>query len=606
MRVPHGARPPLALSLLAALLLAGCGTEQPTEPPAGGGSPQLPPDLQARAIAVRVDVAAGTVTPLERTAAANGAAPGMSFALVGANEVAATTSNFFRSAVGQFIAKKVRIRFDVALTNRTTVALMTPTFPTPPAGTHSVMLFPFSTTLTAGNGAIDASTDWNGEGTPGSGAALNFFNDASCSSGGKSDCYRWEGFPAPFAPGTTTGAQTVGFDVDPTVQTFVVYFVLAADLPVSGSIAGTVTSPQRGPLGGLTVTLSPANRFATTSTQTGGYGFTGLAAGSYTLSVSGLPAYCDQPAPQPATVSSGGATTVDFSVACPYIAFTSDRDGHHEIYRMNADGSDQTRLTNSSTCWNSNPAWSPDGTKIAFQCLLVGSIPLAERVIDIIVMNADGSGQVNLTHGTTQNQQPDWSPDGRIGFSSHRDGNDDLYVMNADGSNPVRLTQTPDSAEFYPSWSPDGSRITFSKMPYKEEDGQTVPSGNDDIWSMKSDGTDFVLLYATPGGTDRDPAWSPTGDLIAFWSTNTGCCPSGEAIFLVNAIDKTLTQITSPQTGPQVFSPEWSSDGSKILVTGFGTPVSNGLDVMLMQADGTGLTNLTNHAGQDTFAAWQP
>ena len=60
---------------------------------------------------------------------------GVSLALLGTNEIAATTSNFFRSTTGQFIAKKVRVRFDVAITNRTTVPLLTPTFPTPPAGT---------------------------------------------------------------------------------------------------------------------------------------------------------------------------------------------------------------------------------------------------------------------------------------------------------------------------------------------------------------------------------------------------------------------------------------------------------------------------------------
>jgi Tol biopolymer transport system component len=596
MRPVHAARLPHARAVLAALLLAGCAPDQPTEP--GGPPPSVPSDVQARAIAVRVDVAAGTVTPLGRPGAETAVAPGLSLALLGANEIGATTSEFFRSTVGQFIAKKVRVRFDVALTNRSSVPLLPPSFPTPPAGVQSVLLFPFSTTLTAGNGAVDQSTDWDG-------GAMNFFNDASCSSGTKSDCYRWEGYPAPFAPGSTTAARTVGFDVDPTVQTFIVYFVLAADLQIPGSISGTVTSPQRGPLGGITVTLAPASQFTTTDGQTGGYSFTGLAPGSYTLTLSGLPSYCSQVASEAATVSSGSNATVNFSVPCPYIAFNSDRDGHDEIYRMNADGSGQTRLTNSS-CWSSNPAWSPDGTKIAYQCRVVPSPDPFDPIINIFVMNADGSNQVNITNATTQNQQPDWSPDGRILFSSHRDGNDELYVMNPDGSNPVRLTTTPDSAEFYPSWSGDGSHITFSKMPYKLDDGHVVPSGNDDIWSMKADGTDFVLLYATPGGTDRDPAWSPTGNLIAFWSTNTGCCPSGDAIFLVNAIDQTVTQITSPQTGPQVLDPEWSSDGSRIVVAGFSGTVSTGIDIMVMQADGTGLTNLTNHAGQDHFPAWQP
>jgi hypothetical protein len=466
------------------------------------------------------------------------------------------------------------------------------------------MLFPFATTLTGGSGAIDPSPDWNGEGTPGSGAPLNFFNDASCSSGTKSDCYRWQGFPAPFAAGATTAPDSVGFDVDPTVLSFTTYFVLAADLELPGSISGTVTSPERGPLGGVTVTLTPANRFSTTDAATGAYAFTNVPPGDYTLALSGLPAYCD-PAPVHRIRVIAGINAANFLVPCPYIAFTSDRSGHPEIYRMNLDGTGQMRLTNGS-CFADNAAWSRDGTRIAYSCRTVPSPNPFDPIIDIYVMNADGSNQVNITNGATQNQEPDWGPDGRIVFSSHRDGNDELYVMNPDGSNPVRLTTTPDSAEFFPNWSGDGSHITFSKMPYKVEDDQVVPSGNDDIWKMNADGTGVELLYATPGATDRDPTWQPNGDAIAFWSTNTGCCPSGEGIFMVDANTKALTQITSPQTGPQFFDPEWSEDGTRLVASGGSTVVANAIDIFLMKADGSGQVDLTNAPGRDSFPAWQP
>src|SRR5207248_3000848 len=80
---------------------------------------------------------------------------------------------------------------------------------------------------------------------------------------------------------------------------------------------------------------------------------------------------------------------------------------------------------------------------------------------EIYVMNADGSGQVNLTNNPALDQVPAWSPDGsKIAFTSGRDGNDEIYVMNADGSSQVNLTNTPGYDEV-PLWSPDGTKIVF-------------------------------------------------------------------------------------------------------------------------------------------------
>jgi hypothetical protein len=105
-----------------------------------------------------------------------------------------------------------------------------------------------------GSGAVAPSPDWDG-------APINFFNDTdvSCTLF-KSDCYRWEPYPAPLTGGASTGIRTVGFDVDPTVTTFDTYLVLAADLSNKGVVAGRITSaPTAGgiqtPAAGATVTL---------------------------------------------------------------------------------------------------------------------------------------------------------------------------------------------------------------------------------------------------------------------------------------------------------------------------------------------------------------
>jgi TolB protein len=144
---------------------------------------------------------------------------------------------------------------------------------------------------------------------------------------------------------------------------------------------------------------------------------------------------------------------MDWSPDGQKIAFTTwgDRRGPSgtnpsDIYITNADGSGRQRLT-SDPGFETGPAWSPDGRKIAFVSGH-GNYP------GLFAMNADGSGQQRLTRGGSQ---PHWSPDGRqIAFVSKRYGYADIYVMNADGSGQRNLTRTPGHGrrESQPVWSP--------------------------------------------------------------------------------------------------------------------------------------------------------
>ena len=128
------------------------------------------------------------------------------------------------------------------------------------------------------------------------------------------------------------------------------------------------------------------------------------------------------------------------------IAFHSLRDGNLEVYTVDPDGSNPVNLTNDPAA-DSRPAWSPDGASIAFSSRRNGGD------IDIFTMNADGSAPVDITRNEAYaDYWPAWSPDGtRIAFASNRDGDFDIYVMDADGSNPVNLTRTNTDA-IYPAW----------------------------------------------------------------------------------------------------------------------------------------------------------
>jgi Tol biopolymer transport system component len=131
-------------------------------------------------------------------------------------------------------------------------------------------------------------------------------------------------------------------------------------------------------------------------------------------------------------------------------------------YLVSTDGSGARRLPYIPL----RAVWSPDGRRIAFTRMRVRTRtrpgPCCNpSATDIYVMNADGSGTRKLTHDKHYNAEPAWSPDGRkIAFRSTRNGNREIYVMNADGSNQRNLTRNP-AKDVRPSWSPDGRRIAF-------------------------------------------------------------------------------------------------------------------------------------------------
>jgi TolB protein len=187
------------------------------------------------------------------------------------------------------------------------------------------------------------------------------------------------------------------------------------------------------------------------------------------------------------------------------IAFTAYReDSAGEIYVMNADGTGQVNLTNQS-CDDRNPSWSPDGSRIAF----VSNCPTDaydHGDYDIWMMNPDGTGQVNLADWEGDwDTTPAWSPDGaRIAFSHERDGayeDSEVCLMNADGTGWVNLTNDHSTWDATPTWSPDGTRIAFHSFEYY---GRSIS----DIWLMNADGTGQVNVTNFPAN-DRSPAWSP-------------------------------------------------------------------------------------------------
>lgn len=279
------------------------------------------------------------------------------------------------------------------------------------------------------------------------------------------------------------------------------------------------------------------------------------------------------------------------------IAFTSSRSGNQDdIYVTGSDGSNQTSLTDGLGEYYS-PLWSPDGIRIVFLSKLCCS--------DICVMNADGTGRLTLASNPMGDHLGSWSPDGRkIAFVSSRDGNDEIYVMDADGSNLLNLTNHP-AGDFRPQWSPDGTRIAFVSN----------RDGNSEIYVMDSDGSNQTRLtnnpaepvpspirsgaevYQTVSVTwfDDSPVWSPSGNRIAFVSIRSG----EYEIYVMNSDGSGQTCLTPGWSMCQ--NPSWSPDGTKLA---FESMRPNGVwDIYVVNADGADLKLLISNGRS---FAWSP
>ena len=276
------------------------------------------------------------------------------------------------------------------------------------------------------------------------------------------------------------------------------------------------------------------------------------------------------------------------------IAFCSDRakqGGNRDIFVMKTDGTEPHNLTADPMSNDYSPAWSPDGTKIAFSSERLGNT-------EIYVMDADGENLVQLTRHRATDDSPSWSPDGRkIAFISDRDhlfvvgpgqiGELEIYVMNAEGNNVVRITKTG-GWKVQSSWSPDGRKIAFVSEPDR--------SGNPEIYVMNANGKNPVRLTRNPGW-DADPSWSPDGTKIAFESRRN----ENMDIYTIDADGGNLVRLTKEPAIDK--SPSWSPDGRKIA---YSSKRNENYEIYVMDANGENATNLTRDPALDSNPAWSP
>jgi Tol biopolymer transport system component len=219
--------------------------------------------------------------------------------------------------------------------------------------------------------------------------------------------------------------------------------------------------------------------------------------------------------------------------------------------------------------------------KIAFSSFRDGNF-------ETYAMSDTGAGQVNVSNHPDFDYGPSWSPDGtKIAFRTNRDDTTEVYVMNADGTGATRLTNNA-SFDGEPVWSPDMTKIAFTS----ERDG------NREVYVMNADGTGQVNVTNTPAAADQKPAWSPDGSKIAFWTDRDA---GNEEIYVMNADGTSPVNLThDPNTD---FQPAWSPDGSKIAFTSFR---DGDAEIYEMNANGSSPARLTTSPGNDFSPTWAP
>lgn len=254
-----------------------------------------------------------------------------------------------------------------------------------------------------------------------------------------------------------------------------------------------------------------------------------------------------------------------------------------KIFVMGFDGGQYGAIGNAPVN-GTYPTFAPDGRQLAF-----ASVDLSTDVQNIFVMNNDGTGLTQITT-SGQDTQPAWSRDGsKIAFASHRTGMWQIFTMDPDGSNQVNISESGANRradDIEPGWSPSGDEITFART-------TNAFNPTSDIWSMKNDGGGQTQLTDTSSANETRPAWSPDGQTIAFATDRDG----NWEIYVMKFSGGGDTNLTNDPALDK--NPAWAPDGKAIAFGSLRISSSSGIGphIWSIEPDGTLPTRISGPNG---------
>jgi len=281
------------------------------------------------------------------------------------------------------------------------------------------------------------------------------------------------------------------------------------------------------------------------------------------------------------------------------IAFASIRSGMPQIYLINTDLTGLTLLTNmeEGAC---QPTWSPDGTQIVFISPCKGRGEFYENVYNnssLYIINADGTGQKPLTTVPGSDFDPAWSPDGkRIAFTSLRDGKKDIYLLTLETGAITQLTTVTNDVQenSQPAWSPFGNQIVYTVKRFDTYQ----------VWAMSDTGQGNAQI-ARSGQNFWDflPVWAPDGATILFSQRDVGVA-SRPWLMSIRYEDRETKDPVRLDLPRPIEDVQFSPDGLWLVFES--TDSEGNRDIYIMTASGGNRTRLTNDPTVDFDPAWRP